>query len=233
LRQEAEQANSEPSYNRCEKDTSYFWKVWQEQKSNLYQVCLKIMGGSVEEAKDALSTAMINAVENYKKKFPSIYNINGWLFRVTQNVCFDILRKRKKEIIHYKYQKSVEETLQCISSIDDDFSDNNNVFDSPEEILEQNLILDQVCKSIKKLPVRLREPTVLRFFLGMSYRDIALQCNLSNANARKCVQKARQILANEFKGSSGNIDLSFLNFKNIFHPSFLTSFPLAEISSSF
>jgi tetratricopeptide (TPR) repeat protein len=84
--------------------------------------------------------------------------------------------------------------------MDDEFSNTNGVFEPAVETLRREVVLDKIVKSIRRLPVPLREPALLHFILEMPYRDIALQCNLSYANVRKRIQKVRRILSKEFQG---------------------------------
>jgi RNA polymerase sigma factor (sigma-70 family) len=174
------------------KDGSFFWKSWEQYRGELYLMCLKIMKGSVQEAEDALSTAMLAAWEKYPQNAVNIYSLKGWLIRLTRNVCFDILRKRKKET---KY----EENIKRAAASNRERIDDALCFESAEDCVHREEILNRIYKSIKNLPKRLQEPAILRFFLKMPHQDIALQCNLSHANTRKRIQEARALLIKEFQ----------------------------------
>ena len=48
--------------------------------------------------------------------------------------------------------------------------------------------------ALEDLPPNLRQPSILRFYHAMPYRDIATQLHLSPVNVRKRIQQARAIL---------------------------------------
>lgn len=173
-------------------DAVVFWKIWMQFKDELFRMCLKILGGSEEEAEDALSIAMLTALEKFPRNVSRIYNLKDWLIRLTRNICIDILRKQKCEVT---YQKSMK--------TDAGFNKKNNneslYFESTEDTWHREEILSTIYESIKKLPPRLKEPAILYFFLKISYRGIAQRFNLSDVNVRKRIQQARDILNREFK----------------------------------
>lgn len=189
-------------------DASFFWKSWEQYRRELYLMCLKIMKGSVQEAEDALSTAMVAAWEKYPQHAGSIYSLKGWLIRLTRNVCFDILRKRKRET---KY----EENIIKAAASNRERNDEALCFESAEDCVHREEILNRIYTSIKNLPKRLQEPAILRFFLRMPHQDIALQCDLSHANTRKRIQEARALLIKDFQDAPEILKDFFLSRKNI------------------
>lgn len=65
---------------------------------------------------------------------------------------------------------------------------------SPESaVLLQELGMT-IRRAINALPLRLRDPFILRYYQDLSYQDIAQQLALSTANVRKRIQQAREIL---------------------------------------
>lgn len=59
------------------------------------------------------------------------------------------------------------------------------------------------------MPLRLRDPFILRYYHDLSYQDIAQQLALSTANVRKRIQQARETLQKHLnKYLSGLNDLS-------------------------
>ncbi|NES69166.1 MAG: sigma-70 family RNA polymerase sigma factor, partial [Okeania sp. SIO2D1] len=73
---------------------SQFWQQWHESRGQLYRCCLKIMNSNPMDAEDALSQAMLKALEKVQKFGGKIANLKAWLYRVTRNFCIDLIRKR-------------------------------------------------------------------------------------------------------------------------------------------
>jgi RNA polymerase sigma factor (sigma-70 family) len=185
----------------------FFWNFWEDFRDVLYRECVKMMKGTGEDARDALGTVMITALERFPRHAPGIRNLKGWLVRLTRNVCIDILRKNKKESL------DIENTTK-IRDLIEEMENGGTYAESIADTLEREELLNTIFLSIKKLPERLREPAVLRFFLKMPHREIARYCNISAANSRKRIQQARAILFNELRETHEDIDFYLLPGKN-------------------
>lgn len=182
-----------------EEDTSGFWELWNRNRTVLYRKCLGLMGNA-EDAEDALSTAMLRAMKKIAEQAPEIRNFTGWAMRLTENVCIDLLRKRKK-IEAYEEEPDADtpgNTGQQITS-----------HESVENRLQREEIFDKTYDEMERLTVRLREAAILRLFVKMPYRDIAAQLKLTEETVRKRVQEARAILGKELKGIIGTSPASF------------------------
>lgn len=184
---------------REEENVSGFWQLWEQHKEGLFRKCLSIMNRDVDEAEDALSMAMLRARDKFSTHAAHIDNIKGWLYRLTENICIDLLRKRK-------IQESFSDRLEA--GIANNKMYEFNFLESAEDKYQREEILKKVYEMVKQLPTRLREPAILRFFMKIPNRDIALLLNLTNENTRKRIQQARAILGRELKGVMGNSSLS-------------------------
>ncbi|MCU0285672.1 MAG: sigma-70 family RNA polymerase sigma factor [Acidobacteria bacterium] len=197
------------------------WHFWESYSRDLYRECLKMMKGSAEDAMDALETAMLFAYERFPRHAAEIYNLKGWLIRLTRNVCIDILRKNKRESLYKK-------NLYKVGDINKRLTDEGPWSDSIENTLEREEILNKVFISVKNLPERLREPAILRFFFKMKHQEIAWHCHISAVNVRKRIQQARNILINDLQEFREDLDYFLLQGKN--KRSSTCSFTLDEIS---
>jgi RNA polymerase sigma factor (sigma-70 family) len=164
---------------------SAFWTLWDAYKVHLYHVCLCQMDGVREDAEDALSRCMLRALEKLPRMSGQIENIEGWLSRLTVNLCVDIHREHQRE-------------ARRVDNIEDVLPDAGHVLqsdgDSPEEACLSREAVGYVQDIVEDLPLRLREPFRLRFFQEMAYADIAERLILSTPNVRKRIQQARDIL---------------------------------------
>jgi len=169
----------------AEGSTVAFWMLWDLHKRNLYHLCLSQMGGVREDAEDALSRAMLKALEKLPNNARRIENFKAWLRRLTLNLCVDMHRERSRQV---RGLESIENSLPGLS--DRVAADT----ESPEKGLVNREVFAYVCSAVDSLPARLREPFVLRFFQEMDYREIAECMILSTDNVRKRIQQARDIL---------------------------------------
>ncbi|HEX5732703.1 MAG TPA: RNA polymerase sigma factor [Blastocatellia bacterium] len=176
-----------------------FWTLWDLYKGHLYRLCLWQMGGVQADAEDALSRAMLRALEKLPNNACKIRNCKAWLNRLTLNLCVDMHRERKRQV---RRLESIDNSLPGASE---------RVLakmESPEEGLINREVFAYVCSAVDDLPPRLREPFVLRFFQEMDYREIAECLILSTDNVRKRIQQARDILREELsrflQGSVGH-----------------------------
>jgi RNA polymerase sigma factor (sigma-70 family) len=172
----------------AEGNTLAFWMLWDLHKGHLYHLCMWQMGGVQEDAEDALSRAMLRALEKLPNNALKIGNFKAWLSKLTLNLCVDIHRERRRQLRRLEID---ENSLPNAS---------NRVptpTDSPEEGLINREVFAYVCSAVDDLPRRLREPFVLRFFQEMDYREIAECLILSTDNVRKRIQQARDILREE------------------------------------
>jgi RNA polymerase sigma factor (sigma-70 family) len=166
-------------------ETVAFWRLWTQYRSYLFGLCLQQMGGVYEDAEDALSQAMIKAFDRLPDHARRITNLKAWLTRLTRNLCVDLQRDHDRRTSAVRSLEDITVANEAALAHD---------FESPEEaVLRREMYACLQC-AIDDLPVRLRAPLILRFFVELSYADIAEQLMLSIENVRKRTQEARAIL---------------------------------------
>lgn len=184
----------------AEGNTLAFWMLWDLHKGHLYHLCLWQMGGVREDAEDALSRAMLRALEKLPTNARKIGNFRAWLSRLTLNLCVDMHRERRRQVRRLESFENAQP-----GSADRMLAADNG---SPEQGLINREVFAYVCRAVDDLPRRLREPFVLRFFQEMDYREIAERLILSTDNVRKRIQQARDILREQLnrflQGSAGH-----------------------------
>ena len=167
-----------------------FWRLWDLHRGHLYRLCLWQMGGVREDAEEALSRAMLRALNKLPSNGHQIRNLQAWLSKLTLNLCVDLHRERGR-------------LVRRLESLEDVWLSTDDLVlaaaDSPEQSLLNREVVVYLCHAVNDLPLRLREPFVLRFFQEMAYRDIAERLILSTENVRKRIQQARQILRERLK----------------------------------
>jgi RNA polymerase sigma factor (sigma-70 family) len=168
----------------AEGDFSAFWRLWQRYNKYLFAVCLRHMGGIYADAEDALSRAMLKAMDRLPQHASVVINPRAWLTRLTYNVCMEMHREHTRRRMH----------VEIGAQIPIDLESPGTQFNSPEDSLLRDEALGVLAGMINELPPRLREPFVLRYWHEIPCRQVAERLTLSTENVRKRIQQARGFL---------------------------------------
>lgn len=113
-----------------------------------------------------------------------------YFYRVLANLCFDLLRKRKRRravnAVHLDPIESEGTELEPRA-----------LQDEPEAPLERLDAREAVRVALDGLPVRVRQALELREFEGLRYRDIAEVLDLSLNEVKVLLHRGRKLLARE------------------------------------
>lgn len=173
-------------------DDSGFWELWKQHRPVLYIKCRRMMNGNTDDTEDVLSTAMLHAREKLARYAAQVTNFKSWVLKLTENLCIDQIRKRKK-IVRF------DDRLPGDIVNDEEMAGHENGCDTAEELHQREEMMQAVYNQMRKLPPRLREPAILRFFMLMPHRDIALRLHITEETARKRIQQAREQLNGRLK----------------------------------
>lgn len=165
-----------------------FRRLWAQHHPALYQCCLRWMGGDPHEAQEALSNVALKVVRILPNHKESIANFKAWLFRLTYTQCMDLHRGRRR------YTNNVTQLEEC-GELESEAIGGKS--DQPEQVLLRQELGEYLQRALARLPLRLREPLLLRLVEGLPYQEIASQLALTPANARKRAQQARVHLRTE------------------------------------
>ena len=166
----------------AQRDMAAFWGMWERYRTPLFsQYCRRWMGGNRADAADALSSACLKAWQQLPGHAHTIQNVQGWLVRLLRNHCLDLHR----ESARYRgmFQRD-----------DADTTAEGIVQESAEAVALQHEMARYLQRAFDRLPSRLREPALLRFYHGLPHRDIATQLHLTPETVRKRIQQARGML---------------------------------------
>jgi RNA polymerase sigma-70 factor, ECF subfamily len=81
------------------KDTAaeqYFFNTYREP---LYKACVYVLGHQDPEAEDVTQETFIVALGKLKA-FEFRSTLHHWLFRISMNLCYQRIRKRKRQVLH-------------------------------------------------------------------------------------------------------------------------------------
>ena len=162
-----------------------------EQK--LYNFSLRMCRNSAD-AEDAVQETFLN-VFRYLKDFRYETKFKNWLYRVAASTC---IKKRRKSKFAPERELSLDEFLP---------QDETEVPDQvpqwalmPLDKLLNDELLDQINDAIFTLPEKYRLVIVLRDIEGFSTAETAQILNLSDANVKVRLHRARLFLRDKLKG---------------------------------
>ncbi|HYI12151.1 MAG TPA: sigma-70 family RNA polymerase sigma factor [Thermoanaerobaculia bacterium] len=166
-------------------DADAFWSLWMMHRPHLLAVCYRQMRRVGADADDAVSRSMLVAHAKLPEYAAQIIDVEAWLTRLTCNVCLDIKKERCRgsrksetldERVLARREASLPEAL------------------SPEDVVLIAQIGNGIRSAIAELPPPLRTVAEFRFVQEMGYDVIAECLSITEANARKRVQQAREML---------------------------------------
>jgi RNA polymerase sigma-70 factor (ECF subfamily) len=138
--------------------------------------------GNRADAEEAVQDAFLRAWR-FRDSLASVPSIKPWLYRVVVNACYSKLRQ---EIPHRDRRAGDEPLGQMAAAAID-----------PAGMAEQTEVADTLLEALRRLPVALRVPVVLRYYADLSERDIALAIGRRPGTVKSRLHEARQRLAED------------------------------------
>ncbi len=136
--------------------------------------------GFFKNAYDASDAAQEAMIKIYRKigAFRGDASFRSWIFRITINVCKDMLRKTK----------------EVLPIDDEDFANLQSDSMTPEQALDNKLERARVIDAIQQLDEDFRNVIILRELNDESYEDIARQLDISEGTVKSRIFRARNKL---------------------------------------
>jgi RNA polymerase sigma-70 factor (ECF subfamily) len=162
-----------------------------EQK--LYNFSLR-MCRDPADAEDTVQETFLN-VFKYLKDFRYETKFKNWLYRVAASTC---IKKRRKSKFAPQRELSLDEFYpQSEAEVSNQVPDWAQM---PLDKVLSNELLDQINEAIVTLPEKYRLVIVLRDIEGFSTAETAQILNLSDANVKVRLHRARLFLRDKLKG---------------------------------
>jgi len=172
-------------------ETRAFWQLFQQHRDYLFRCCVKWIGGNPTDAEDALSRAMLKALEKVQKYAGEITNFKAWLTTLTHNLCVDIHRERSRGANRV-------EDIEVYASSDEQGLVVQN--ETPESVLDMDEKKIAIRRAIDELPTKMRETFILHFYEELSHKGIAERQEISYD---KCLQAYLPGAGNSGKAVAG------------------------------
>ena len=155
-------------------------EVWLRQDyRTAYRTACLVLRDPVE-AEDAVQEAFLR-VWRFRDAIPAGDARRAWLYRVVVNACMSRLRSERS--------RSGKDTGDAaLATLADDRV-------GPHEAAERSQLHDDVLAALSELPESLRVPLVLRFYVGLSEKEIATAIDRRPGTVKSRLYDARQRLA--------------------------------------
>lgn len=165
--------------------------AWVEHLMNQYsKSLLRYLAShthSREDAEDLLQDVYLSVYEHYEEFDPTRCNEEAWLY---------IIARRKLVSYYRKFKQN-----DSIDAMEDYQLPGDN---SMEQATNLMACRQAVAKALARLDERSRDVIVLKYFDGLSYREIGEKMGLTEGNARVICSRALSTMQNIL----GNFDFS-------------------------
>ncbi len=162
-------------------ETEQFEKLVKAHEKGVYNLALRMLGNE-QDALDASQEAFFRAYRSLDR-FRGDSKFSVWLYRVTGNVCLDMLRKAGR-----RRESSLTDEDGEDMPLPDERSD-------PQRELEKKELRRAVQRNLTKLEPGFRQALVLRDVNGLTYDEIARVTGLEAGTVKSRIFRARRKLA--------------------------------------
>ncbi|NCE65236.1 sigma-70 family RNA polymerase sigma factor [Pseudoflavonifractor sp. 524-17] len=175
-------------------DEEAFAALVEQNQTRVYHLALRLTG-SPDDAAELTQEAFLSAWRGLGK-FQGGSSFSTWLYRLTNNLCIDFLRREKRR-----------RSLSMTVSLDDE--EEGRQADLPDDRYNPHLAAERkelgeaIRAGLASLTPEHRAVLVLREFDGLSYSEIAQLLSLEEGTVKSRIARARLALRN-YLISTGN-----------------------------
>lgn len=170
-------------------DGAAFEEIVRAHEAAVYRLALRQLG-SREDAEDAAQEVFLKAYTSLKS-FRGESRLSVWLYRITNNVCIDLLRRRR-ETVSLSTQDEDGEAGEL--ELPDERFD-------PAALAERRDLRERIGRALLALPPDAREILLLREIGGQSYDEIAAALELDLGTVKSRIFRARKKLCALLEGN--------------------------------
>jgi len=149
-------------------DQRAFRLLVERYQRKVFSVALGMLKDK-EEAMDVSQEAFVK-VYKYLDHFKGDSSFYTWLYRITVNICIDVLRKRnalKGEQVEFDETVKMDAAEANIGSLGSQLGTN------PQKAVLRRELADKINAALQEVPEKHRAILLLREVEGMSYEDLA------------------------------------------------------------
>jgi RNA polymerase sigma-70 factor, ECF subfamily len=159
-------------------DTGAFEQIMIHSQQRVMAMTWRMLGNEAD-ARDASQEVFLR-VYKYLGRFKQEQDFYAWLYRITINVCRDMLKKRRRHFTLFTAVQNEEAHEVPMEEHD------------AEQTLIQSQRRDLIIKAIGTLPYKERASIVLRDMEGLSTDEVARILKSSTTTVRSQISSARK-----------------------------------------
>lgn len=167
-------------------DIEAFEEIVDLYQKLIYNISFKMLGNT-DDAMEASQEVFMRIYRSIKKfKFDSKFST--WIYRITTNLCLDIIRKNKVSIV------SIDKNVQT--------NDGEMIREFPDDVhsVEDTVLrsekIEIVRKTILLLKPEYRTVVILRDIQGLSYTEISELLEVPEGTVKSRINRGRNELKN-------------------------------------
>ncbi|MCZ6675659.1 MAG: sigma-70 family RNA polymerase sigma factor [Candidatus Poribacteria bacterium] len=169
-----------------------FLELVQQHQAQIYRHALYLLNDQ-DDASDVTQETLIKAWQNTAELRSE--TIRSWLLKCANNLCIDLLRRRRFQVPLAKADDEALETLIHYQKENTPFQPSNP---SPEDLSVSQERQELVQQAIARLSPNFRAVVIMREIEGMPFEEIAETLNQPvgtvKSNAFRARRKLREIL---------------------------------------
>jgi RNA polymerase sigma factor (sigma-70 family) len=137
------------------------------------------LSGNPHDASDLVQEVLLRVRSGLAEYQPGSFE--GWLWRITRNAFLDEVRKRRRRPT-LPFPDDSDQVLASFAS------------PSPDEVLADLRLDDDIQKALSDLPYEFREAVVMCDVIGLSYEEISIAVAIPVGTVRSRIHRGRRIL---------------------------------------
>lgn len=174
-------------------DAAAFEELHRRYVGTIYRLVHRKLGDGLL-AEDIAQETFVKALRNLHRVDES-FNVGGWLHTVARNLCYDELRRRRRDPRELAGEAEEDQLLQLPAPA--------HAFD-PVVASEANELRRELWAVAQRLPEKYRLVLTLRELQGLSYRRIAQVMSLTESAVETLLYRARLRFKEEFLALNGS-----------------------------
>lgn len=164
-------------------DSDAFEALVTKYEKQIYAMGMRYTGNQ-QDAMDITQEVFLR-VFRFIKNFNAQSSFSTWIYRITVNVCKDILAKKRR----------IQELPLDGESEDGEYTIDIEDFSySPEAVMQSHQLRDSIASAIAKLPEKYRNIIIMRELNDMSYEDIGRVLDIEQGTVKSRISRGREKL---------------------------------------
>jgi RNA polymerase sigma-70 factor (ECF subfamily) len=149
-----------------------------------------------EVAQELVMEAFMKVNVNLEKFNHETAVFSTWLFKLTQNLFIDRMRKKKEDVMYLSDMATYDEESRAIEY---EIASTDSTPENKMLVSERNRKINEIINSMENK--ELSKVIKMRFFEGMSYEEISMETGKPLGTVKAFIFRAKIILRKEFENA--------------------------------